>query len=67
MTHDGNLKSNIRSGLSDEQREQLDRLERRQGAPTDLQRGELAAIRLCANGNDRQRADELAGTWRAAS
>jgi hypothetical protein len=67
MAHNGNLSNGIRGGLSPEQRQQLDRLEKRQGAPTDLQRGELNAIRLCANGNDRQRADELAGTWRAAS
>lgn len=67
MSHDGNLRSNIRSGLTDAQRQALDRLEKRQGAPTDLQRGELNAIRMCAYGPDRQRADDLLGTWRAAT
>lgn len=54
----------IRADLSEAQRDDLARLEAR-AAPTDLQRGQLAAIRICASGPDRQRADELYARWLA--
>jgi len=52
----------LRSALTDAQREDLTRLEN-VASPTDLQRGELRAIRLCAAESDRKRAERVEEKW----
>lgn len=56
----------LRSALTPDQREDLAQLESLT-TPSDLQRGELRAIRLCAGEHDRKRAEQLEQRWAVQS
>lgn len=64
MTWDGSRSGTVRSDLTQWQQAALARLEAQPGAPTDLQKGELRALRLCAGEHDRARAEALQQKWR---
>lgn len=64
MVYDATIRTAYRGGLSDEQRANLDQMERLSN-PTQWQRGQLAAMRHCAdNEQDRQRMQALDAKWR---
>jgi len=53
----------IRTDLTVGQQGDLARLESHAGAPTDLQKGQLRALRLCAAEHDRARCEALQAKW----
>jgi len=63
MTYNASAVRSVRVELTPNQQGALARLEAQQAAPTDLQKGELRALRLCGGEDDRRRCESLQARW----